>query len=426
MLASPSQATKRTFKRTPKQIEATKILISGEEAALFGGSRSGKTFIIIRGIIIRAIKYRSKHLIVRFRFNHAKASIIYDTLPKVLEICFPGLPHKWNKSDWFVEFPNGSQIWIGGIDDKKRVEKILGNEYSTIYINEASQIDDFDTVGMLMTRLAEKNELNLRMWYDFNPPSKKHWTFRYFVEGINPDDLKPLKDKIPFLVMNPMDNLDNLPETYLGRLDRLPMRQRQRFKLGEFTLDVDGALWDYNLIIAARARDLDDPQRTVVAIDPAVTNNPNSDECGIVVASRQGDEFKVDADYSGKLSTQTWAMRAIGAYNKHHADAMVAETNMGGDLVENVLRLNGFEGRFIRIHAMKGKVLRAEPIVALYEQNRVAHAENLDELESEMMEWVPMNTPLSPNRIDAAVYALTELSGKEDLFTEFWSKKIND
>lgn len=413
-----------TFQRTDKQREATAILTSSEEAGLFGGSRSGKTFLILRSIIIRACKVKSRHLIARLHFNHVKTSIWYDTLPKVLEICFPDLKVKMNKADWFVQFPNGSEIWLGGVDDKERVEKILGTEFSTIYINETSQVS-YDAVTMLQTRLAENSGLELRMWYDFNPPSKKHWTYLYFVQGINPEDLKPLAEKIPYLIMNPGDNLKNLPPSYLKRLARLPKRQRDRFLDGKFTLDTEGALWTYDQIIDARARELVITNRTVVAVDPAVTNNPDSDECGIVVASSEHnamkdvdgelvDRFRIEKDYSGKFSTQTWAIRAINAYNDHDADAIVAEVNQGGDLVEDVLRLNGFKGRVIKIHAKKGKALRAEPVVALYEQDRVAHADGLDELESEMMEWVPMNTKDSPNRIDAAVYAIAELAGEGD------------
>ncbi len=401
---------KMTFKRTAKQKEATKILAGSQEAALFGGSRSGKTFIILRSILIRAAKTKSRHLIARFRFNHVKISIWYDTLPKVLSACFPGLQISYNKTDWFIILQNGSEIWFGGVDDKERVEKIIGNEYSTIYLNESSQIG-YDAVTMLQTRLAENSGLKLRMWYDFNPPTKKHWTYLYFVEGRNPGDLKPLANRIPYLIMNPTDNTDNLPSGYLEILDRLPKKQRDRFKSGKFTLDVDGALWDYEMIIAAQAKQFTDhPERTVVAVDPAVTNNPDSDETGIVVASRFGNDYNVDADYTIKASTQTWAVRVMSAYDEHNADAIVVETNQGGDLVENVLRLNGFKGRLIKIHAKKGKALRAEPIVALYEQGLVSHSEDVEDMESEMMEWVPFNTRESPNRIDAAVYALTELS----------------
>lgn len=408
--------TNKTFRRTPKQKEATKVLASSDEAGLLGGSRSGKTFITIRSIIIRAAKTKSRHLIARYRFNHVKTSIWYDTLPKVLAICFPDLEVKYNKSDWFISLPNESEIWFGGVDDKERVEKILGNEYSTIYLNECSQIS-YDAVTMLQTRLAENSGLALRMWYDFNPPTTKHWTYLYFIQKINPDDLKPLAHDVPYLIMNPTDNTDNLPPGYLERLERLPKKQRDRFLSGKFTSDVDGALWDYTMIIDAQNREfmpsyMPSPQRTVVAVDPAVTNNADSDETGIVVASKYENRYKVEADYTCKTSTQRWATIAIDAYDRHDADAMVVETNQGGDLVENVLRLNGFQGRLIKVHAKKGKALRAEPIVALYEQGLVCHAPNLDNLESEQMEWVPHVTPDSPNRIDACVYALTELSGK--------------
>lgn len=399
------------FKRTAKQKEATKVLSSATEAGLFGGSRSGKTFIIIRSILIRALKTKSRHLIARFRFNHVKTSIWYDTLPKVLAICFPDVQVGFNKSDWFITLPNESEVWFGGVDDKDRVEKILGNEYSTIYLNEVSQIN-YEAVTMLQSRLAENSGLPLRFWYDFNPPSKKHWTYRYFVEGINPADLKPLAEKIPWLVMNPMDNIGNLPPNYLAILERLPKRQRDRFLSGKFLLDIEGALWDYNMIIAAQAmKQTHVESRTIVAVDPAVTNNEESDETGIVVGAKHGDNYRVVADYSCIDSTQNWALKAIAAYDRHGADAIVAETNQGGDLVENVLRLNSFKGRFIKVHAKKGKALRAEPIVALYEQGRVSHDAGLDALEAEMMEWVPFASTFSPGRIDAVVYALTELSG---------------
>src|SRR5690242_16680787 len=100
---------------------------------LFGGSRSGKTFLTVRNVMMRAIKAPgSRHLIARFRFNHVKASIILDTFPKVMKLCFPQVTYNLNKSDWYVTLPNGSEIWFAGLDDKERTEKILGLEFVTI------------------------------------------------------------------------------------------------------------------------------------------------------------------------------------------------------------------------------------------------------------------------------------------------------
>jgi phage terminase large subunit len=94
---------------------------------LFGGSRSGKTFLLVRNVVFRALKApKSRHAIFRFRFNHVKSSIVQDTFPKVMDLAFPGVKWNLNKTDWYVEFPNGSQVWFAGLDDKERTEKILG------------------------------------------------------------------------------------------------------------------------------------------------------------------------------------------------------------------------------------------------------------------------------------------------------------
>ena len=181
--------------------------------------------------------------------------------------------------------------------------------------------------------------------------------------------------------------------------------------------DEEGALWTEKMI--AFAKDRQKPwkhYRTVVAVDPAVSNEEDSDDTGICVASGYTDEhFSVDGDYTINTSTDKWADKVIEVYNRHKADAVVVEANNGGDLVENVLRLKKFKGRIIKVHASKGKYARAEPISALYEQGRVRHEAlypdgQLYDMENEIMEYVPKTAKKSPNRLDALVWALTELS----------------
>ena len=118
------------FHLTARQDESINLFSLGAMyVLLYGGSRSTKTFTIIRTIVIRALAAPgSRHAILRFRFNHIKLSVVYDTFPKVMELCFPDVPYNLSKSDWFIKFPNGSEIWFGGLDDKERTEKILGNE----------------------------------------------------------------------------------------------------------------------------------------------------------------------------------------------------------------------------------------------------------------------------------------------------------
>ncbi|EAQ6918688.1 DNA-packaging protein, partial [Salmonella enterica] len=177
----------------------------------------------------------------------------------------------------------------------------------------------------------------------------------------------------------------------------------------------DGALWNEGMISAAHALNIHrELARTVVAIDPQATNSDESDETGIAVASSYGGgderQYSVDADYSGKYSPNGWATKAMEAYKTHDADAIVIETNQGGDMAEDTLKNAGFKGRIIRVHASKGKYARAEPISALYAQGRVAHRGGLYVMENQMMEYVPSTAKKSPDRLDALVWALTELS----------------
>lgn len=405
------------FKRTTKQKEATKTLAQYKHCMLYGGSRSGKTFIIIRSLVIRCLKGKeSRHLILREHFNHLKQSIWYDTFPKVMELCFPDIEFKENKSDWFIQFANGSQLWFGGTDDKERVEKILGNEYATIYANECSQIS-YDAITLIRTRLAQKiPNLRNKFFYDCNPPSKKHWTFLFFVEHKDPVSKEPIPDpsNIGYLHMNPEDNLENLPEDYLQELENLPKKQRERFLKGLFGSDTLGALWTQEMI--DRARTMEEPwslTRTVMGVDPATTNKEDSDEWGIGIAQKYSNgKSAVRADYTKKCSPEQAARIIINAYDKWGVDAIVVETNQGGDLVKSVLRLCGFKGKIIGVHAKKGKYSRAEPISALYEQGLVWHDPKADlyELETEQTEYVPLTSKKSPNRLDWVVYALTELN----------------
>lgn len=182
-----------------------------------------------------------------------------------------------------------------------------------------------------------------------------------------------------------------------------------------------GKLWDDDSVSKAQEKQLrGDKHRTVVAIDPSTTSKDTSDECGIVVASAYDcstvtdveNEYSIDADYTDIMTPLDWARKAIWAYTTHDADAVVIETNQGGDIIETLLRTLGFAGRVITVHAKIGKYLRAEPQAALYAQGLVRHAAGLDKLESEMVDFTIHNAD-SPNRVDAAVYALKELANSQ-------------
>lgn len=182
--------------------------------------------------------------------------------------------------------------------------------------------------------------------------------------------------------------------------------------------EVEGALWPLARIEAAQSDDLDPPDRIVVAVDPPVTGHAASDECGIVVAGvymrgpPQDWRAVVIEDASvSRASPEVWARAVVAAYERHQADRVVAEVNQGGDLVQTLLRQIDPALPVRAVRATRGKVTRAEPVAALYEQGRVIHRRGLTQLEDQMVRMTAAGFvgKGSPDRVDALVWALTEL-----------------
>ncbi len=401
------------FQKTKIQIKACDLFLKPcKEFLLVGGSRSGKSFIIVRSIVLIALKYpNSRHLIARFRFNAVKNSIWADTLKKVLKICFDNMPVKWNNVDYYIELPNGSQIWLAGLDDKERTEKILGMEFLTIFLNEASQIS-YDAYSTIKTRLAQliTGARNI-LFVDCNPPSRKHWLFKVFIENIDPEQNLPLDpNRYGSLKMNPIDNLDNISPEYMEILASMPARKRKRFMDGEFSDDSEGALWTDDLLNGTRVIDKPLMKRIVISIDPAVTSKDTSDETGITVCGEGFDgHFYLIEDLTDTYPVSEWAKVAVAAYHRHSADRVIAEVNNGGDLVEAVIRQVDKSVSYKSVHATRDKLTRAEPVAALYEQGKAHHIGEFLEAELEMTSWSSKAGEKSPNRIDSIVWGATEL-----------------
>ena len=418
------------MKLTDRQLEAQAILAGpSTHCMLFGGSRSGKTFLLTRNLCMRALKApKSRHAILRFRFNAVKASVVMDTFPKVMSLAFPGVNYTMNKTDWFAEFDNGSQVWFGGLDDKERAEKILGMEFATIYLNETSQIPKTSR-DIAVTRLAQQVDqvikgteikaLKPRMLYDCNPPSKAHWTYKLFVEKRDPDTKKPLPhpEDFSYFQINPFDNAENVSAGYLETLQGLSARLQKRFLRGEFAEATPNGLFADELIDKWRVTDavLPDMVRIVVAVDPSGAgdvDNADNDAIGIMVVGLGTDgNCYVMEDLTVKAGPATWGRIVCDAYERHEADAVVGETNYGGAMVQHVIQTARPRTNFRKVTATRGKVVRAEPVSALYEQGKVRHVGFLRDLEDELMAFTTGGYmgESSPNRADALVWAITEL-----------------
>jgi phage terminase large subunit-like protein len=205
------------------------------------------------------------------------------------------------------------------------------------------------------------------------------------------------------------ENRENLAPAFFADI----IRKYEGTRLGRQELnaeildDVPGALWTRDRIRLAGA--LPDMRRVVVGVDPAGTSDEGADETGIVVAGVgvDGHGYVLD-DVSARLSPDGWARRAVAAYDRWEADRIVAETNYGGDMVLATIRTVRPRVSLRKVHASRGKAIRAEPIVALYEQGRVFHAGVFPTLEDQLCSWTPDAGP-SPDRLDALVWAMTEL-----------------
>lgn len=416
-----------TFALTAKQEEANAVLASdATHIMLAGGSRSGKTFLIVRAIIIRALKAPgSRHGIFRFRFGHVKQSIVQDTFPKVMRICFPDVTWELNKTDFFATLPGGSQVFFGGLDDKERVEKILGLEFSTIFLNECSQIP-YSSRNMAVTRLAQlvqdtvaNRPLALKIYADCNPPDKGHWVYKLFKLKVDPDSKASLgnPDDFAFMQLNPRDNTQNLSADYIKTLESLPARLRKRFLEGEFRDASPNALFSDEMMDKWRNIDGELPQmlRIVVAVDPSGADdddNQDNDEIGIVVCGLgiDGNGYVLE-DLTCKAGPGVWGKVATNAFERHEADCIIAETNYGGGMVKAVIHAARPRTPFRAVTASRGKAVRAEPVSALCESGKIRMAGIFRELEDELTAFTThgYTGDNSPNRADAFVWAVSSL-----------------
>ena len=218
------------------------------------------------------------------------------------------------------------------------------------------------------------------------------------------------------------DNAANLAPSFLRQVEaRYANRDLGRQELqGELLMDTPGAFWSRQMIDALRITEAPQLDRIIVAVDPPVTSRRTSDACGIIVAGMVEGETPtatVLADWSIQgVSPRQWAARAVAAFTYHRADRLIAEVNQGGDMVETILRQIAPDIPFRAVRASRGKAVRAEPVAALYEQGRVRHlagsTHGLTKLEDQMCAFSPRaftGDTKSPDRVDALVWAITEL-----------------
>jgi len=211
------------------------------------------------------------------------------------------------------------------------------------------------------------------------------------------------------------DNRENLNQQFFDSI--LSKYKNTRLGMQEIYAEIleesDNAMWKREWLDEGRLEvGPGDLERVVVAIDPAVTSKKTSDETGIIVAGKDSEgKFYVLNDSSARYTPSAWSEKAIMLFNQYQCDKIIAEVNNGGQLVEHTLRTQSENVPYKSVHASRGKRTRAEPIASLYEQGKVHHVGNLERLENQLCNWEANSGDPSPDRLDALVWALSELSG---------------
>jgi len=373
-----------------------------------GGRGSAKSFHV--SAFLLNLTYEAGHVILftRWTLVSAHISIIPEYLEKIdllnLEADF-----EITKTE-IVNKHSGSRIVFRGIKTSQgtataNLKSIQG--VTTWVIDESEEFFDEDAFDRIDLSIRHKTLPN-RVIMIMNPSNREHMLYSKFVE--------PKRADTTYIHTTYLDNAHNLSPSFLEQAERMKATNIVRYNhifLGEWIDSAEGLLWNMGIINQARVKELPKLKRVIVAIDPAVTANASSDETGIVlVAQGQNNDYYVIEDSSGRYSPNEWAQVALETAESHNAEAYVAEGNQGHDLVASNIKQVDKQRRVKMVRATRGKHVRAEPIYGLYEQGKVHHVGHFSRLEAQMISWNPDEQQNSPDRVDALVWGLTELSNK--------------
>jgi phage terminase large subunit-like protein len=313
----------------------------------------------------------------------------------LLAICPKDERPLYKKSDRQLQWPNGAISLIFTADEPERLRgkqhmKLWGDEYASWRYKEAW---DQASLGL---RLGQKPQAVITT----TPKPTKE------LRGL-------MASPSTFVTRgSTYDNRQNLAGAFLTQIvSRYEGTRLGRQELNAEILDDNpGALWRRDWIEEQRIARGPPMKRIVVSIDPTATSNPDSDEAGITVEGRGTDDRGyVLADLSMRGTPREWATVAVNAYHEWKADRIIGETNNGGEMIEAVIRMVDKNVAYRGVHASRGKITRAEPVSALYEQGRVSHVGFFPVLEDQMCDYDPKTAKYSPDRMDSLVFGITDL-----------------
>ena len=422
----------------------TEFLASPAFEAFFGGAAGpGKSSALLMGSLrfLEEPSYRA--LLLRRTFPELQRSLIDRSR---LWFTRAGGTYREDKHVW--TFPSGAMVEFGHLEYAHSVHAYQSAEYQYIGFDELTSFLKSQYVYML-SRARSSAGIPVRIRSASNPGGVGHdWVMKRWAPWLDKTAVKQAragevlhyvnagdgehwceKDTpgalsrvfIPGRVTDNPHLIKNDPG-YIDRLNGLDRVTRAQLLDGDWQARIEGALWNHELIEKHRITDDDyakiRPIRLVVAVDPSGSAKRTADIAGISVDAIgecpcgspgvQPHGF-VLKDLSGRYSPRDMGERAISAYHHHRADRLVAEDNFGGKIIEDLVQLIDDRVAYKAVHASRGKIIRAEPIAALYEQGRIHHVGVHRELEAEMCGYTPLESTESPGRLDALVWGLTDL-----------------
>lgn len=385
---------------------------------LTGGRASSKSFHV--AIACLNYTYEPGHVILytRYTLTSAHDSIIPEFIEKI-ELLNKEADFTINKTD-IVNNHTGSRILFRGIktssgNQTAKLKSLHGiTDWVLEEAEEMQEAEDFETIDDSIRTAKIPNRIIVVM----NPSFKKHFVYQKFIEKKRADTVHIHTDY--------RINWDNLDENYRNKILETKKANPLRYEhvyLGRWLEDREGLLWTRQIIDRSRVAVVPTLRRVVIGIDPAISSDPNkSDETGIIAAGvdENGNGYLLE-DGSGHYTPTGWATEAKRLAEKWNADCYVAEKNQGGDMVQTVIRQVDTSTRVKLVTATKGKFVRAEPVFSYYEQLRIFHVGTFTKLEAQMITFNPDKTKQSPDRVDALVWAFTDLILPESQLFSFTS-----
>lgn len=364
---------------------------------LLGGRGSGKTRAGAEFVRSRVESGEARRIAIVARSAADYRDVMIEGESGLLNLCWKeGFRPKFESSKRRLIWPNGA---IAICYSAEEPDQLRGPQHDTAWCDELaswSRPEAFDNL-LLGMRIGDP-----RVVVTTTPRPTK------FVK-----DLVQVRSRVVVTRMSTYENLDNLAPAFrdevLKRYEGTLLGRQELY--GEIVEPVEGSLWNLKMLEDAyRPGESPEFSSIVVGVDPALTSKASSDETGIVVVGlgKDGLYYVLD-DRSLRGTPARWGQEVVDAYHDWDANWVVVEVNSGGEMVRNLIETIDTSVALKEVRATRGKALRAEPVVSLYEQGKVVHTRRFPKLEEQMLFWIPGHSDFSPDRVDALVWAMQGL-----------------